>query len=1576
MKYVLRISILLAILVVAAVLRFTGLDWDQGTHLHPDERYVTFLASILKIPQTWSLYFDAGQSPLNPYNTEWGRSYVYGTLPLFIVRYLAEWLDSLCSDTGAWVANLLLAIWLSTDAPICKMGEFTSYNTIVLVGRAWSALVDWFSVLVLFYASRRIFGWRVGLFSAAFYAIAVLPIQQAHFFTVDSTANMFVMLCLAACVGLIFSTRARFASVRMWVYALFAGVFAGAAIASKISTWPLVPMILLSVGVALARDRHRTYVSLIIAFVATLLAGIAIFGVFRVGQPYAFVGNSTAEAIATMGYCAKLPAVNSFANLCKLALDLPSPVRDVVTPSSRWIEQLTLAQGFVDGTIDAPFGIQWANRTRYIFPLVNIVFWGLGMPLGIAAILGVAIALRRLFHGRRWWVYVPMLAWVCLFFAYQGGQWTKAMRYQLPIYPFLCIFAAMALVTIGDQMLRGWRADGKWMMRALPAMLVTLLTVFWAFGFNTIYRNTYSRVQATRWIYENVPAGSVIANEHWDDAMPVVVNRKNVGVLRRDPQEFGKITSSPQNPNGEIRMYDEDTPEKLNDVIKWLNETDYLVLSSNRLYASIPRLPMRYPLANEYYRALFSGELGFELVADFNQFLQIGPFVFNDQEMPFELRRLGSTQGTVPWWQVPYPTAEEAFSVYDHPRVLIFKKGANYSQVLAESVLGKIDLTQVHVQAPITAQNAPNGLRMTKVLEKAQQSGGTWSSLFPDDALLNQSQALAVVAWLVMIEALGIAAWPLLGIALRSAKTGLGVIPDRGYAFAKIFGLLLLALFVWWLSSTKITAFTRTQIGVCFAFMLMFSAYYWWRHGGVLLHELKSAWQYAVIAEVIFAVVCACFLLIRIGNPDLWHPYMGGEKPMDFAYFNAVLKSSYFPPYDPWNAGGYLNYYYFGWVIFGAPVKLLGIDPTLAYNIILPTIAALVASGTFSLGTTIMRHIELAVANEPVARDGSDETTLVTASTQALAPARLFWLGHIRSICAGVLAALMVVMLGNIEQIWVLGRAWQRLGGIESGVSAFTALINGFQIWWQGQALPIHPLQLYWDATRLFDHPGTFAEFPFFTFLYADLHAHMMSMPLVILVLGCALAFVCGAINWRNVVFAAMTVGALWSSNSWDYPTMLMVCGAAIGIGLLGDDRAWFYRLRDGIIAIVSLFLLSRLFYVPYLENYGAAYNSIKTWSGDNTPLSVYFKIYLLFLLPIVFLLVLDLSATLQNTLPVTAPRRVSTFRNNVFSPAWLPTSEQRIARSRALAAVILVVISLFASILMAYFGVVSALASLPLTVITALAVLVKNRAPIMRFHWFMIAVGFALTLFVELFALQGDIGRMNTVFKFYVQAWLLLGIGAAVAIVWAIWRLRWFSRIILISGLSLLMPLALLYPATAAPAKMHDRYTTNAPTGLDGDEYMRFAQYSERIYNSSTEFPLVYDYEAIQWMRKHVVGSPIIMEGTTGGALYRWGNRFSIYTGLPTVIGWQWHQRQQRAVLPDRLVVDRDHDVSDFYNTTDVGYALKLLRRYNVRYVIVGRLEHSYYEKEGLKKFDLLVKSGFLRVMFQNAGTTVYEVS
>ncbi len=264
------------------------------------------------------------------------------------------------------------------------------------------------------------------------------------------------------------------------------------------------------------------------------------------------------------------------------------------------------------------------------------------------------------------------------------------------------------------------------------------------------------------------------------------------------------------------------------------------------------------------------------------------------------------------------------------------------------------------------------------------------------------------------------------------------------------------------------------------------------------------------------------------------------------------------------------------------------------------------------------------------------------------------------------------------------------------------------------------------------------------------------------------------------------------------------------------------------------------------------------------------------------------------------------------------------------------------------------------------------------RFGLLLLALAFAITMGVEVIRLKDDIGRMNTVFKFYMQAWTLLGVACAYGFAlwadrassWKIgWRwLAWATTGVLVAG-------AVLYPITAAPAKIRDRFSAEAsPRGLDGMAYMDQAEYSD----NGRQFRLADDKAAMQWMLENVPGSPVILEANTPG--YRWGNRFSIYTGLPAVIGWDWHQRQQRSVVPGAMIDRRLADVQEIYNTPDLNRAQRLLNHYGVSYIVVGELERAYYAPEGLAKFDAMAEQGYLERVYPeapsvNAPVQIYAV-
>ncbi len=389
-RHWLRPIALLAILIVAFGFRTFDLNWDQNRNLHPDERYVAVLTSVIKPPASLSQYFDSGESPFNPINTEWGRSYVYGTLPVFMARYLGEFLDRGCGPNGAALPKFVAQIFFGASLKNndCYPGEFTGYNLLTLVGRFISALADTLTVLVIYLLGRRLFGWRVGLLAAGLSAITVLQIQQAHFFTVDALATLFTTLTLFFCARMVMRTnRSSGDAARLYLDGLLAGVMAGLAIACKISTWPTVMVLTVAIVIALLRDRRRGWRVVLDAWLALMLAGIFTFVSFRIVQPYAFVGNSVKEFETTIEQCQQLPP-GALTTVCKVGAQLPPAVREIFTPSARWINLLNLAQGFVNGTIDAPFAIQWADRMPIVFPLINLVFWGMGIPLAITAIIG------------------------------------------------------------------------------------------------------------------------------------------------------------------------------------------------------------------------------------------------------------------------------------------------------------------------------------------------------------------------------------------------------------------------------------------------------------------------------------------------------------------------------------------------------------------------------------------------------------------------------------------------------------------------------------------------------------------------------------------------------------------------------------------------------------------------------------------------------------------------------------------------------------------------------------------------------------------------------------------------------------------------------------------------------------------------------------------------------------------------------------------------------------------------------------------------------------------------------------
>jgi len=913
---------------------------------------------------------------------------------------------------------------------------------------------------------------------------------------------------------------------------------------------------------------------------------------------------------------------------------------------------------------------------------------------------------------------------------------------------------------------------------------------------------------------------------------------------------------------------------------------------------------------------IYSGNLGYELIETFQSEPEIFGIEINTQ------------------------FAEEAFTVYDHPKVFIFKKSEDFSLETIINTFSTVDLDQVLNISPQEAEKRPGNLNLPDEIWDFQKSIGTWADLFNYDSLQNKYPFISVSVWYIGITILGWMVYPIIRIAFKG-------LDRKGWPILRIAGLVILTFFVWIAGSFGVQV-TRLTIFSCILILFLINVFLFFRGKNEIVQELSRNLKSLIFIELVIFIFFIFFLLIRIGNPDLWHPYKGGEKPMDFSYFNALIKSVSYPPYDPWYAGGYINYYYWGFLIAAVPTKILGIIPSIAYNLVLSSFFSFTASSAFCVGWNLSeRGLEK--------RGESKESKPLK-----------------RKILSGLIAAIFVLVIGNLGTIKMIVQGFQRLSEMASpythngNFNAVPSFFEGIKIFIKERNFNYYLGDWYWIPSRTI--PGEpITEFPYFTFLYGDPHAHLFALPITLLALSWTISLFNERMHfgrkWEflvKLITGGIIIGALRPTNTWDYPLSLIIaCGGILYIfikytispkKILPNLTMQKRAIILGVLAVIIFGLISYFLYHPFSKWFGQGYTSIDYWTGEKTTIGSYLTHWGYFLFIIYSWLLNEVIIWMRIT-PLSALNKIYPYRRGIF-----------VGLLFLLTALVFLLIR----------GVVISTLVIPAVAISCLLLFGKGSSEKQRFILILTCIGLGLTLLVELVVLSGDIGRMNTVFKFYLQAWTCLAISSSWYLYQLLMGIKNWEKNNAISGwitmILLLSMSVILFPIIASADKITDRISNTVPITLDGMEYMRYSSYSE----NNQVMDLKQDYELIRWMQDNINGTPIIIEANVPE--YRWGNRITIYTGLPGVVGWNWHQRQQRAINPSDWVFKRVEDVNTFYSNTDITVAKELAEKYKINYIIIGQLERIVYSQEGIDKF-FLNANGFLELIYSSGDTNLFKV-
>jgi YYY domain-containing protein len=810
------------------------------------------------------------------------------------------------------------------------------------------------------------------------------------------------------------------------------------------------------------------------------------------------------------------------------------------------------------------------------------------------------------------------------------------------------------------------------------------------------------------------------------------------------------------------------------------------------------------------------------------------------------------------------------------------------------------------------------------------------------------------LSWWFIVQLVGLVTFPLAYGFFRR-------LPDRGWAFSKPFGILFFAYLFWVLNSAHILP--NTQRGTAWALFLLALPAAWvlWRRREDLWRFLEARWRYVLLVEALFTLVFAVGGYLRSYVPDI----AGTEKPMDFAFINAISRADNFPPADPWLSGHSISYYYFGHLMVAALGKLSAVPTSFAFNLGLMTVAGLASTAAFGVAYNLVAARQASGGDPPSSPKESPpppqeaDPPPTRARRKQPPPTTVDRLLH-APYFYGVAAAALVAVFANLEGVLEMlaahgigGSGFYKWIGIENltGGTTSTAWYPTDHWFW-------------WRATRII--PNTITEFPFFSFLLGDMHPHVMSIPFVLMTVGVAFLLLreeerLDAAFWVRHPFMLLAtgvmVGGLLFLNTWDMPTLAFVVVAFAFLRNRLTLGGWNWRPLVGTTLgfALPLLLVAVAAYIPFYGNFSSQASGFTPVVDTATrPLHA-----LLIWGPLAVLLVPFVWQRLAAPEgPAISARhlRLALVPGLLVVLVWalwvvwldgLGGLRDQIADRRGGWFTAAVLIGLLAALLLALWREVETERSEE-----------QRRLPVL-FALGLAAVAVLLVLGAEFFYVKDVFGnRMNTVFKLYYQAWLLLAVAGGFALYglasssWGEgWGPRWW-RVPWTGATGLVLAAALVYPVAATFNRTNG---FDAPRSLDGLAFARTGP----------------DFGAINWLMGHVDGTAVVAEAV--GNSYGPAARVAAWTGLTTPIGWPGHEQQWRCKPGSscQVLAGRYEDIERLYSTTDEAEARTILDKYGIDFVFVGSLEKESYPQEGLAKFERM-----LPVAYQDAGATVYRAA